>query len=333
MTTLVNPFPGIPYVESPIFEQWLEREDLSDFEKEIAVQLNERGFAVFDFPEPDFDKVAEKAIADLKNLPQFESAASIEMGLPAKPGSRIQDYIESEHVRRIASNQKVIEILSNLYGKRAFPFQTLNFAMGTQQHYHSDAAHFSSVPERYMAGVWVALEDIGPDQGPLVYYPGSHRWPIIHNDDVGHSVVRPGDKRGQDIFHDAWRTMIEVNEVEPEYFHAKRGQALIWAANLIHGGIEHKDLMKTRWSQVTHYFFEDCAYTTPMLSNPRLGRVLFRTNVSNLATAEPVENKYLGNPLTDELKGEANSLVLENASLRDFARARVRKWLRSKKAT
>ncbi len=36
-----------------------------------------------------------------------------------------------------------------------------------------------------MCGVWVALEDIDMDCGPLVYYPGSHKLPEVTLTDIG----------------------------------------------------------------------------------------------------------------------------------------------------
>jgi hypothetical protein len=49
-------------------------------------------------------------------------------------------------------------------------------------------------------------------------------------------------------------------------FFACKGQALIWAANLLHGGSVQHDPARTRWSQVTHYYFRDCIYYTPAFS-------------------------------------------------------------------
>ena len=43
--------PGIPFVESPLFSASINEIGLTDIEKDIAVQLNENGFAVFDFPD------------------------------------------------------------------------------------------------------------------------------------------------------------------------------------------------------------------------------------------------------------------------------------------
>ncbi|CAN7431630.1 phytanoyl-CoA dioxygenase family protein [Paraburkholderia hospita] len=42
-----------------------------------------------------------------------------------------------------------------------------------------------------MCGVWTALEDIDEECGPLIYYPGSHKWPIYTNEHIG---VRAEDK-------------------------------------------------------------------------------------------------------------------------------------------
>ena len=40
---------------------------------------------------------------------------------------------------------------------------------------------------------------------------------------------------------------------------------LIWHSNLLHGGSSIKDSKATRRSQVTHYFFRNCAYKRPFL--------------------------------------------------------------------
>ena len=64
-----------------------------------------------------------------------------------------------------------------LYDREVVPFQTLNFLRGTQQMAHSDTIHFSSLPAKFMAGVWIALEDVTHENGPLFYYPGSHKMP------------------------------------------------------------------------------------------------------------------------------------------------------------
>jgi len=87
--------------------------------------------------------------------------------------------------------------------------------------------------------------------------------------------------------------LVETHRAKPERFLAKKGQALIWAANLMHGGTRQLDNQRTRWSQVTHYFFENCAYYTPMLSDPFYGKIDFRA-LTNIVTGATMPQRYAG---------------------------------------
>ncbi len=82
--------------------------------------------------------------------------------------------------------------------------------------------------------------------------------------------------------------MVEASGVAPAYFCPKKGEALIWSANLLHGGAVQKDPKRTRWSQVTHYYFENCAYYTPMYSNPAAGLMEWRRELVDIRTKQPV---------------------------------------------
>jgi hypothetical protein len=216
-------------------------------------------------------------------------------------GLRLQNaWRFNEHVKSIACNQKILDLLGRLYGREAVPFQTLNFPVGTQQHTHTDSVHFSSNPERFMCGVWVALEDTDEDNGPLMYVPGSHRWPIYTNEHIGRCVTQMKEAPTQLIYEDMWRALVESSGVQHEYFHAKKGQAFIWAANLLHGGAAQRDPSRTRWSQVTHYFFNDCAYYTPMKSDTYYGNVSFRRPI-NILTGKELPQSYAGFPIPDSV--------------------------------
>jgi hypothetical protein len=73
----------------------------------------------------------------------------------------------------------------------------------------------------------------------------------------------------------------------------KQGQAIIWAANTYHGGEPVLDKSRTRHSQVTHYYFENCTYYTPYFSDPFLGNVFFR-RIIDIKTNQRVRNTYCG---------------------------------------
>jgi hypothetical protein len=166
----------------------------------------------------------------------------------------------SPSIKAIATAPRVRGILEELYGRRPLPFQTLSFKMPTQQRAHSDTIHFNSKPGGFMAGVWVALEDTDMDNGPLFYHPGSQKLPEVTMQDVGveadHSQYLQYEEYMQSV----------VKDLSIEYALIKKGQALVWSANLLHGGAPAKDPNRTRKSQVTHYFFEGTRYYTPLMS-------------------------------------------------------------------
>ena len=279
--------PGVPWVESPFFGETLAQSHLDTETHRIAVDLNRDGFATFDFPDAEIDDRAARIKNSLHD--QFDWNGWRLRG----EAQRVQDaWREDADVRAIAVNDRVLSILRSLYGRRPIPFQTLNFPIGTQQHVHSDSLHFSTIPERFMCGVWVALEDIDENNGPLIYYPGSHKWPIYSNEHVGHRITEELSF-SQAIFEPLWRALIATHNLPVKRFLAIKGQALIWAANLLHGGDRQHSIERTRWSQVTHYYFEDCAYYTPMASLPALGTMSFR-QISDITTGQTVENTLMG---------------------------------------
>jgi ectoine hydroxylase-related dioxygenase (phytanoyl-CoA dioxygenase family) len=177
--------------------------------------------------------------------------------------NRIQDaWRIDEHVKALALAPRVLALLQDLFGRKPLPFQTINFRIGSQQKAHSDALHFNSEPEGFMCGVWVALEDVDMDNGPVVFYPGSHRLPFV-------SMADAGLEANESSYGDYERhieQLIQRDGLEPRFATIEKGQALVWAANLLHGGSPQPDRARSRHSQVTHYFFEGCRYWAPMVS-------------------------------------------------------------------
>ena len=48
--------------------------------------------------------------------------------------------------------------------------------------------------------------------------------------------------------------LIAEHGLRPKYFEARKGDVLIWHANLLHGGSQRRDLRLTRMALVGHYF-------------------------------------------------------------------------------
>lgn len=302
MSTPASLLPGVPLVESPLFPTLVDTLDWSDREKEIARSLNERGYAVIDFPDPDVLERIDRIKARLTSGFGVDLDAE---GSNKTPGAlRVQDAWQTDpDVKAIAANPGITALLGRLYGREAFAFQTLNFPVGTEQHPHTDSVHFSSQPERFMCGVWLAFEDTHPDAGPLVYYPGSHKWPIMTNAMIGRRGWHSTAPSAQTPFEPVWRAMVEASGIQSETFIARKGQALIWAANLLHGGSVQNDPTRTRWSQVTHYYFKDCIYYTPAFSDEPLGRLDLR-RITNIATGAVEPNTLLGEPAVPVATGK-----------------------------
>lgn len=201
--------------------------------------------------------------------------------------NRIQDaFKESTAVLNLATHPIVLSLLEDLYGRRPIPFQTLNFPCGTQQATHSDAFHFNCWPQRWMCGVWVALEDVNEFNGPLHYYPGSHRLPIL---DAHDSSALNNQYCNYEI---AVQELIAIAGLKKERFLPRQGDCLIWAANLLHGGDPILDQHSSRLSQVSHYYFEGCDFFTPRLSDFAVSDIYFRDEVLDISTGNMIYSRH-----------------------------------------
>ncbi|MCB9880674.1 MAG: phytanoyl-CoA dioxygenase family protein [Planctomycetes bacterium] len=183
---------------------------------------------------------------------------------PVTQNTRLHDaWTLCRHVHAIAIAPRILDVLRELYHREPKPFQTLNFPVGTSQAAHADTLHFNSLPHGFMCGVWVALEDMDEDNGPVYYYPKSHQLPEFGMHDAG---TQPGYENYLEYERFIDRLARHFG-LEPRLAVIPKGHALIWSANLLHGGAPRRDPGRSRHSQVTHYFFERCRYYTPMFSH------------------------------------------------------------------
>jgi hypothetical protein len=287
----------LPWTESPFFERELRESELSDSDKIFLKDFAENGYIIID------PKIDDDTIENLKKEMELRFN-------PSDPNqnvtTRIQDaWKYNENVKKIAIAEEVLKKLTLLYRRKPVPFQTLNFNVGTQQRTHSDMIHFSSVPERFMCGVWMALEDVYEDNGPLHYYPKSHKLPFYEMSDMGikgsESVkMKNGYMDYGDYYENFIEEVVKDLQLEKKTLNIKKGQALIWSANLLHGGEKIYKPGSTRHSQVTHYYFEDCLYYTPLFSDIAIKKMDMRT-ISDISSGKVVENKYLGTVVKKEI--------------------------------
>ena len=176
------------------------------------------------------------------------------------PGRYLNPHKKVGAFCQILKHTELLRHIRLLMEREPKPLQTIAAHKGSQQGLHSDSIHMTTYPLGYLTAAWIAFEDIDPDCGPLVYYPGSHRLPYVFSKDVGISE-EDFKKNGYGPYHDRYepyiRKLVEDHHIEPHHFHAKKGDVLIWHANLIHGGSARKNLELSRRSVVCHFFVKN----------------------------------------------------------------------------
>jgi hypothetical protein len=177
----------------------------------------------------------------------------------------------SSTIKEVMNNNGLIDLLSFILDKEVVPFQTLNFVKGSGQRAHSDSIHMTTYPLGYLIAAWIALEDIDPDSGPLFYYPGSHQLPYLLNDDFENysTSLKLGNRQYSD-YEDLVEEIISKSSFEKKVFLPKKGDVLIWHANLIHGGMPVMNPKLTRKSMVIHYYAKEVVKYHEITERPSL---------------------------------------------------------------
>lgn len=293
---------NLPWVESPFFDDLLARKDLTPQQREQVRHYSKEGFLV------------------LKNVVSHDlidrTIAEIQHEYPAKVGehpNRHQDlWKKYGGVKEIASQPAIFDVLRLLYDREPIPFQTLDFKFGTQQRAHSDTIHFSSVPARFMCGVWVAMEATNANNGPLFYYPGSHRQEEFNYFDLG--LEARAEYAEYPEYEDFIEEFMDAKGFERKEIYMEKGDVLIWSSNLVHGGTPIRAENVTRWSQVTHYYFEGCMYYSPRFSDMFANNLNLR-NVVNIATGKTVQHSENGKPIETINTGDFRYAVSHHFTL------------------
>ena len=266
---------NVPWVESPFFYQLLSNSNLTAEQREQAIQFHEKGYVVLDLELTD--DFLKHVIDEMYAAVTRDNVTKQAEFYTYSDSPRIfEEWRNSDAIRELCLNKKLIDTLEFLYAKEALPFSTINFIKGSNQPLHSDAIHFHTIPQLWMSGVWVALEDTTLENGTLNIVPGSHRWPVFDYDSLKlphPDTMKDGEKENYRIYEEFVRKLVDANHAQIVPVPLRKGQALIWAANLLHGGMQIVDENSTRLTQAIHYFYKDCTkYYHPMFSKPYEGK-------------------------------------------------------------
>ena len=275
--SVLMPVSSADMPDSTGLEPWLDRPDalerlaeadrLNAFPKDVQEQIKawpETGFL-------NLKQLFSKEEVDAINAEIDELIASGKVDYNFTGRKIMFAFKHSQVLRNVIHDRRISELLEFVMGKEMAPFQSINFTKGSEQEAHSDSIHMTTFPLGYLNGVWIALEEIHADNGPVYYYPGSHRFPYLLNDKYDHGGGP--FTIGQDAYlryEQEIDRLVKESGIQAVEFHAQPGDVLIWHANLIHGGKKMSPGHDSRKSMVIHYFGKDVVCYHELTQRPAM---------------------------------------------------------------
>lgn len=248
----------------------LDAGELGSAEAESLRQFVELGYTTFKLDEDEalFDRLLEGVDRLWREKPADLAYA---YDGPARPLSeadearerrtryRIHDlHSHLPEARRLYLHPQIFDFVGRLAEREVVSIQSLFFEYGSQQMLHRDTVVVPTGAPSHLFGCWIALEDIHPESGALVYVPGSHRLPYFEFSPGEHrfDASRMGEEeiREGTAFEDE---QARRHGLEPQLFTAEKGEVLVWHASLRHGGGPVGDPELTRKSLVVHFSLLD----------------------------------------------------------------------------
>jgi hypothetical protein len=180
-------------------------------------------------------------------------------GVKDAPCKALELHARSRAVRDAIFAPAISRFLHLLFDRRAMATQSLGFWHGSTQRAHQDTAYVTYTLPTQFAASWIALEDVQAGSGELFYYAGSHRLGDHFYDrrfkgaSEGRRHDAGWDSQPEEQAH--WESIVQRSAqegFEERTFLARRGDVLIWAADLAHGG-KPSEFTRSRRSIVTHY--------------------------------------------------------------------------------
>ena len=173
-------------------------------------------------------------------------------------------YLLSDLVRETVIAGRISHILEALLDAPPVICNSLTFEYGSQQPDHFDTWYMPSRVLNGMVASWIAIDPVTDTNGPLRYYPGSHKIkPFAMNPEgltlqqriLARSRDKPDYVQKFGEFREYIDRELKARKIEkPVVFHAQPGDLLIWHSQLFHGGVPITDgYTHTRKALVTHY--------------------------------------------------------------------------------
>lgn len=176
------------------------------------------------------------------------------------------------HLYRVSNLHLAVPGLADTFAALAAPFQvcdrffgaptslytSLYYERGSEQDLHRDTPYFTTRPAGRYLGVWLALDDVDQDNGPLMVVPGSHALPPIDVEAIarelfaGLDAIPSMSDAGWVTYQEAVKKQCAERGMAAQQVHVSRGDVIIWHPELLHGGSVHNHKERSRRSLVMH---------------------------------------------------------------------------------
>lgn len=243
-----------------------QRGQLDDMRSERLRHFAGEGYLTFslDVPPGTYSEIEESVARLWRERPQHVAYAyhsvlkpmrSADEAAERRPSYRIADlHSYSRGALALYLEKRIFDYVELILGEAAVATQSLYFEFGSQQALHRDPVFVQTQPPSHLVAAWIALEEIDPASGPLVYVPGSHRLPYYQLAAGEHRFDhrRHGDAELQ-AMGEFDRGQMVAHGMSAVPFTPRQGEVLIWHHSLLHGGSTPQNPALTRKSLVVHF--------------------------------------------------------------------------------
>jgi phytanoyl-CoA hydroxylase len=160
----------------------------------------------------------------------------IENGRSTVRRLKIGDLDRTDILAKLLDLHEYLETARTVTFAPAMAFQSLSFNKGSRQPIHQDTAFVRVSSPMEFSASWVALEDVQPETGELIYYEGSHRFPEYRYEGK-YKWFPPGNTEVGQHYKQIAECASAQGSIASRFL-PKRGDVPIWSADLAHGGSE-----------------------------------------------------------------------------------------------
>ena len=194
-------------------------------------------------------------------------------GFKARHRTVIADNLDDHgHLYRVVNLHGAIDAFADLFaaetigllvcdrffGRPTALYTSLYYERGSEQDLHRDTPYFCTQPLGNYLGMWLALDDVDDDNGPLRVVARSHALEPVDVRAIARELF-PDPSNVPASSADAWtRYQGEVQQqcqrlgLSEKTLHMRAGDVVIWHPELLHGGAQHNRRDRSRRSLVMH---------------------------------------------------------------------------------